>query len=351
MNKRDFIQFSFLSSVFIQTGCFNHSTQNKTMRLIGSGKVNGGWVLSAVDTEGNPIFQHALPSRAHHISKNIDQSKGLVIARRPGNYARLFESKTGQTIKEISAPDGHFYFGHSCFTSNEIFICTGNSKSLGKISVYDLDLNFKYFIELNNFGPHQIEALDDNTIAIAVGGLKTIDRKILNLDDFNSEVIIVDTLDKKIIHSYKIDNQNLSLRHLHVFNNQLVVAAQIPDREYLFDDLTTPLIYVLNNKKLEPLKHPNWNAFNQYIASISFNDNQLVATSPKGNTLSIWNYIDNQFKFSEQLEFIDVAGVTQFEQQSFWSTGTGVIASQINKTIKIKQTKIHWDNHWNAFYD
>ncbi|MCJ8313772.1 MAG: DUF1513 domain-containing protein [Pseudomonadales bacterium] len=320
------------------------------MLIIGSGKLNNKWVLSAINSTGHTLYQKKLPKRAHHISKNKNNSHGLVIARRPGNYARLFDSKTGQTIKEINAPNNHFFFGHSCFSKNNIIISCGDQTSLGKLAIYDLALNFEYFIELNNYGPHQIELINNNQIAVAVGGLQTIERKILNMEDFKSELIIVDVSINTIINRYKLANSKLSIRHLHTHNSKVIVAAQLPDRDTLFENLNTALIYELKDNQLKAIIHPNWNTFKQYIASISFDDTHLIATSPKGHTLGIWSISDNAILFDTQLSFVDVAGITQFQNTAFWSTGLGYSSSKYNDVIITSKQEIHWDNHWNTFY-
>ena len=320
------------------------------MIVVGSGKIEKNWFLAAIDSEGSMLYKKQLPSRAHHISVNQSNTQSLIIARRPGYFARLFDSVSGQTIKEITPPKDHYFFGHSCINKTNIFISCGDINSSGKLAIYDLNLNFEYFIELNNFGPHQIELIDDQNIAIAIGGLKTIDREILNLENFQSELVIVNLKQKKITQRYSLENKKLSLRHLHTFNKKIIIAAQIPDRESLFDDLNTPLLYELKTDKLQAIAHPNWNEFNQYIASVSFDDNQLIATSPMGHCLSIWSKQNEQFQFTEQLDYVDIASITQLNDHAYWSTGAGISAHKENKSITISKQDIHWDNHWKAIY-
>jgi len=348
MLKREFLKYSLLMSTLILSS--GAKTHRKQTIIIGSGKLNDKWMLRAISSTGQTLYQKNLPSRGHHISNNKDHKQALVIARRPGNYARLFDSQTGQTIKEITAPDNHFFFGHSCFSNTSILISCGDQTSLGKLAVYDLELNFKYFIELNNFGPHQIEMISDNQIAIAVGGLETLDRNILNKGNFKSELVIVDLLKNKIIKRHQLNNPKLSIRHLHTHNSKVIVAIQIPDRESLFDNLSTPLLYELKNGQFKAVNHPNWHTFKQYIASISFDANQLIATSPKGHTLGIWDCKEAAFKFKKQMSFVDVAGITQIKNTAYWSTGLGYCVSKHNNTTTLSKHNIHWDNHWNTVY-
>lgn len=90
-----------------------------------------------------------------------------------------------------------------------------------------------------------------------------------------------------------------------------------------------------------------WARFNHYIASIAVVDDFVLATSPPGNCYGIWSISQNRLLELNPLP--DASGVVAHDGQFFVSSGSGQVITRSGMAdITTHNSKIRWDNHWNA---
>ncbi|WCN12923.1 DUF1513 domain-containing protein [Marinomonas mediterranea] len=313
------------------------------------------------DAHGKMIWEKALLDRAHAPVVHPTQSVIGIVARRPGYYIDFFEVVSGDRIARIEPTEKHHFYGHAIFNktgdrliSQENHFSTGE----GRIVIRSWpDANIIAEYKSNGIGPHESVLLDNNTLVIANGGLKTHpahDRDVLNLDTMAPNVTYLSLEDGSVIQSADNgkDLHQLSIRHLDV-NPQGIVALGFQYQGEKWDQVPLVGISSLNSDKIEHLPMPEEirQRFKQYCGSVCFDKSgQLLAIStPRGNLVAYWNINERSFLGVNNCR--DVCGVSQTDQVGAFmlTSGTGKqwlsapldsSFSQLNHNVDVS-----WDNH------
>ncbi len=318
-------------------------------------------ISCALDKKGNPCvigiglsgkicFSHTLPSRGHGIALHDSQPEAFVFARRPGDFIHQIDCLTGRLISTIKAQTNRFFFGHGCIKRDELYVVEGEKNSCeGSIGCYKL-MNHQWQkvdeIREIGIGLHEIIALENNVLAIAVGGIQTQGRKSVNLPTMQSSIILIKRDTHKIIERYEHPVHQMSMRHLaYSPQGKLIAANQFMGEDHITPPLLTARIHP--NKWVELSAKPSeWHRFENYIGSVACTENDIIATSPKGNCYGIWDAKSLQLKDIKSMS--DVCGVGVKDNAAYLTSGNQKIKI-LPESEHLKETTLHthlkWDNH------
>lgn len=313
----------------------------------------GGYAVVVADQQGQPLYQVDLPARGHGVAVQKQGELAVAFARRPGHFMQLFNYRTGESAPLLSARNDRYFYGHGAFSSDGQWLYTTEGErgtSQGIIGVYRVEANKLTKVkEYTNFGigPHEVVLVDDNTLAIGVGGVHTQGRTPLNLATMQPALVYLDAINGAILEQAVLPDKKLSIRHLSVTESGDVVCGQQYRGE---PEHGAPLVAI--HKRGQPLKSliaadEEWLRFNHYIASISSLDGYLLATSPRGNCYGIWRESDR--KLIEIQPLIDASGVGVINNQWLVGSGSGTVLSVSQGGRKLtSKSPVLWDNHWSV---
>lgn len=305
--------------------------------------------------DGRMLFQVASPSRGHDVVLNKAYGCAIYFARRPGNWLIALATDSGETLSEIRSERGRHFYGHGALSADGRTLFTTENDVIrggrGVIGIYDCADNFKRLGEYasGGVGPHQLAMLPNTpTLVVANGGILTLPespREKLNIDRMQPSLCYLDATSGKVVGEWRPPHHQLSLRHLDVAQDgQVTVAAQFEGPS----ELSLPLLFSHRGEQnLVPYEADDliWRAHKHYIASVVCADDKVLATSPRGNYISLWH----QGKPVRQELLRDVAGAAYdgSRQQFITSNGlgqfVGLAANKLQLTGRV--VGLQWDNH------
>lgn len=360
-SKRRLLKLGLLTTL-LPTSIIACSTTSESMvygpRLLGCTKSSDGYAMLCVDSDGHKQYRIPLTARGHGLTASPVSSPSLprdaaLFLRRPGSEAIIFDVQTGTVKHSIKAESERYFYGHGVYSSDGriLYATQGERKtSRGIVAVYDVHDSYKKIDEWSGFGigPHEIVRLKGGVIAVAVGGLHTDEREKLNVDTMQPKLVYFSE-NGTLLQSTHLEEHQASIRHLSVTSaNQIVLAQQLNGEA----EPTTPLIHIhsLDNPPLPLLATElEWLRFNQYIGSVASSEHVIVATSPRGNCIGIWDIQSRRLLNIVSLR--DASGVSYLNDQFSVTSGTGngLIFDQFGNEVAVFTTKIEpafaWDNH------
>jgi hypothetical protein len=317
-----------------------------------------------------PVFQHALPGRAHHIAIHEGLGIYIVIARRPGSYLWIGDLESGAFLAEITVPDDRHLFGHGVFSADGSRFyapesdwqdMTGDSgrivswqvrRSSDSVSMERLDEHPSYGV-----GPHEILLMpDQDTLVVANGGIRThpeTGREKLNIDTMQPSLVYMSASTGQLFEQRFLEEHyhQASIRHMDQTADGLI-AFGIQYEGEPFDSV--PLI--ATHRRGEAIRtlwapEPQQGQMSQYVGSVRFDNGGRVfaASCPRGNMITFWD--------SERGEMIDAVrsrdgcGICAMESGFLFTTGTGRIAwydpvQAVTRDVNAEGfDKLFWDNH------
>ncbi|WP_446751408.1 DUF1513 domain-containing protein [Vibrio sp. S11_S32] len=328
---------------------------NKAALIGNSVGFNQRFHCVVADWQGNPIYQIALPQRAHGVAISQQSTMGfsdaVAFARRPGSYFQVFDYQTGLRKQLIQAEADRYFYGHGVFSVDGKFLLATQGikqSSQGLIGIYDVEQDYKKVDEWHGIGigPHEIIGLNDGSYAVGVGGVHTQGREALNLDTMQPTLTRLDQTGR-IISQVGLGDKKLSIRHLGYDQHDLILCGQ----QYRGQPDDYPALIAMQQGEGELIslnaEPEQWARFNHYIASIAVVGDYVLATSPPGNCYGIWSISQN--KLLELQPLPDASGVVAHNGEFFVSSGSGevVTRSPLDDVQRFNST-IRWDNHWNA---
>ncbi|WP_394212959.1 DUF1513 domain-containing protein [Enterovibrio calviensis] len=327
------------------------STAQSSPAYIGCARQSDGtFAVMAMNDSGEVCYTSPLPSRGHGLVVDPLTRLGFVFARRPGAFVQVLSIETGQTISTYLSDTNRYFYGHGDVLGNTLFTTEGvKGTSEGIIGVYHIhpDGVLKKEREIAGFGigPHEIKVVNETTLAVAVGGIRTDNRTATNLDSMSPSLVLIDIPSGRIVEKHQLADHQLSIRHLAVSPNQDVVIAQ----QYKGDpDHIAPLLAIRrNNGDFTALKAgtEHWTRFQQYIGSVACTGSQVIATSPRGNCFGIWDIETGELQAISSL--MDASGASAQREGFAISAGTGrVVIQEPRKSITFQTSEVTWDNHW-----
>ncbi len=305
--------------------------------------------------DGRLQFQVPCPSRGHDVLINTRYHSAIFIARRPGNWLIAIDTNTGEKLVQISSEHGRHFYGHAALSHDERLLYASENNyaegGSGVIGIYDCADSFKRLGEFSSggIGPHQLVMLPGSqTLVIANGGILTLpdsQRDKLNIDTMQPSLTYIDTESAKILGQWQPPHHQLSLRHLDVSDDGTVaVGAQFEGPS----SQTHPLLFShKGEQRLRPFlaEDSDWRAHRHYIASVACAHGQVLATSPRGNCISLWQ----QGKLQQRERLHDVAGAAYDgrRQQFITSNGRGQLVGLGTDKLELagREPQLRWDNH------
>jgi hypothetical protein len=301
--------------------------------------------VGAIDVTGVTRWKLASPARVHGPSLEPNLKIGAVAARRPGYFIQVFSAESGTLLEEIQPPKGIFFEGHVEFSGNRLWATAAREKTCEALLLsWDLasllsppDLRL-----LPGIGPHQILNHHER-LWLAVGGWKTENRVVTNADNFESFLLEVNP-NSGTINNHGNPAPGLSLRHLGAHQGQIYAGMQYATP----GPSDHPLVYQFDSNTWTALATPSsgWEIFIGYIASVAVNANQIMATSPQGHYIGLWDrhslHSINTEKVLDASAAIDVGDTLKA------ASGVGVMVDANNLSVRTR-TDFHWDNHWASY--
>lgn len=322
-------------------------------------KLSGNFRLARVDSDLNIVWEQPLPGRAHGTNLTPDGKAALVVGRRPGKFAVLFNVADGETIRTLEPVTGRHFYGHGVFSRDaSTLFTTENAYETGDgvIGVYDARDGYKRIGEFpsGGVGPHQLDLLPDGrTLTIANGGIQTHPdrgREKLNLDTMHSSLTLIDSESGTIKDDFRLadaDDRLLSLRHLALDGSRVVIVAQ----DQATDGHKRQLTYYCDTagkEGLTPLATPGTAKphFNGYCGSVAADaaTGTVAVTSPRGNTVAIWRSKGTGYEWLGEVSLADCCGLGG----CIVTTGSGIVRKMDAEGRTVAERSYpfrQWDNH------
>lgn len=315
------------------------------------------------DDQGNILWSTDLPARAHAPVLHPEQTIVGIVARRPGFYIDFFDIHQPSLIKRIEPVAEHHFYGHAIFSRDGQRLITQENhypSGQGKIFIRAWPSGeVLQSFSSNGIGPHESVLLDDDTLVIANGGLKTHpdhDRDILNLDTMAPNVTYVSLHDGRVLQQANNPKElhQLSIRHLDV-NSQGIVALGFQHQGEPWEQVPLVGLSQANSDAIEVLEMPEnvRMRFKQYCGSVRFDSTGevLAISTPRGGLVAYWHVASKEFLGIDNCADVCGLAATHNPHEFFLTSGNGkqlLSNPVVNHTAVIKKHPgFHWDNHLN----
>ena len=321
----------------------------------------GRHLASVFDERGHILHDLPLPGRGHGFAVHPATGWIAVFARRPGDWALVFDARTGMVQARIAASDGRHFYGHGSFSPDGRFLYTSENRfddGTGIIGVRDAGGGWQRVCEWpsRGIGPHEIRVFGRGRfLAVANGGIRThpdTGRAKLNLDSMTSCLAVLDASDGRPLRTSSLDtlNERLSIRHLDVHGDSRIVVAmqhQGGRRDRV------PLLAFERKSRLVPADAPEdiRRRMRQYAGSVAFDASGRYAavSHPHKGIVSLW--ATRPARFLRVAELADACGIARGAGAgSFVATGAHgrVVRLDAGAGTSLELSRmdgVHWDNH------
>ena len=282
------------------------------------------------------LGEFALPARAHGAAFARDTNKYLLVGRRPGSFAALYDPSAPDNTQMFAPTPNHHFAGHAA--ANEKHILTGElhtQTAAGIIVQRDLDTGAVLECwDAGGIEPHELLFADDGArLVVALGGIEqdaSIKSSAINAGRIESAIVELDAKTGRVLQRHVLSEEfsSLSMRHMAAAPDGKAIAFGNQDQD--FSELR-PLVGLLRvGKGLEFLELPTDDpgAMRFYVGSVAIDSSgrYVAATSPKGGIVSLWSLSSGAY--IGRLSMSDVCGLAADpEADLFWvSSGLGDVA-------------------------
>lgn len=358
MQRREFMTGSSACLLLSAMGGSPFSASSARYLISTASDFKGDHFVVASTLDGRLVSQTPIPQRGHETLPIPQQpNRVLVLARRPDRLAFVVDILRGEMVAQFSAQEHRHFYGHAVFSAGGEWLYTSENDYLnerGVIVVRDAS-NYRVVAEYDSggIGPHEIKFLPDQIhLAVANGGIHTHPdwpRLKLNVDTMQPNLAILNTDTGAITQRYTPPHHQQSIRHLDVnAAGDIFVGIQSQGKW----QNQQPLVYVQKgNKPLQAFAAPrsDWQAMHRYTSSITCGDGYLVVTSPRGNSLTLWD--THNLQLIKRITLKDAAGIASINNEIFVSSGLGtifkstILKSTILKGAILKSSAQHMEHH------
>lgn len=355
MKRREFLKAGalFLSGASTLGGC---SLSGPVRFISAHNDHQGRFFIAGIDALGRKVFSLPVDSRGHGMAVNPAYPHTAVyVSRRPGTQLHQVDLTSGELLAEITAGKYRHFVGHAYFSAGGEYLFTPENnykKGQGVISVRDAQ-SLQVLGEMPSYGigPHELHLLSDGkTLVVANGGILTQPsqpRKKLNLDTMQSSLVYIDVTTGKLQSEYRLPDQQQSIRHLDVAEEDTVVCGV----QYQGSrSKAVPLIYQHSGEQeLQPMHDYDWLSLKQYTGSVTFSEQSdlLVVSGPRAHKLTLWD--SAQQKLLKEYNLYDACGVAWNGSHFIVTTGTGFVyqlnVTSLALTALRQEAGVKWDNH------
>lgn len=320
----------------------------------------GQYFLSRMPLATGENMCQPLPFRAHDVLP-LGGDQVLAFGRRP-DVLCAFVNMHSSEQQLIEAAAGRHFYGHGCLSADgSVLFTTENDfeAARGVIGIRDAR-SFEQVGEYQTYGigPHDIHLMPDGkTLVIANGGIEThpdFGRRKLNLKTMQPSLVYVDSASGKKIDEYRLEDHQLSIRHLAVSAaGDVGVATQYQGDIYRRQPQTLvawqPFGGELQSLAVAP---QDISGCRGYMADLAYADaaGLLAVTSPRGNRVTFWDV--GAMAFVSALAVPEPSGVEYLAAESAFvvsSAKGGVYQIKVGQALQL--TTVHqlkhtqWDNH------
>nr|WP_084621708.1 DUF1513 domain-containing protein [Vibrio ezurae] len=357
-SRRTIVKGLLLSSAapWFSSGCAT-ARRDSIPTFIGCAtKTRNKYMAVIADQFGQPIHQFPLLERGHGSAVNTALHHVAVFSRRPGHYFQVYHYLSGESLQLRLATRNRYFYGHGVYSSDfrRLYTTEGEvGSSRGIIGVYDAEHEYQKVAEFTGIGigPHEIILLDNDVLAIAVGGIHTKGREPKNLATMMPSLSYLSS-DGRLLEQVVLADHQMSIRHLSKGKASVYCALQNKGDLSEFPPLVYQHSFTASTKgqNMKPLQAEpeQWARFNNYIGSIATTEQWVIATSPRGNCYGIWS--QQSGRLLELSRLSDASGVAAQGQTFAVSSGSGsAIMTRLNNDKKQDNqvvTPVFWDNHW-----
>lgn len=320
-------------------------------------QVSEGRYGCAIFSEAGEVLSLVeLPDRGHDLTYDPVSRRAVAFARRPRNFAVVFDPASGRALKTILSAEGRHFFGHGFFspdgsrlyaTENEI------ETAEGLIGLYDASDDFRRIGEFRTGGMDPHEALlmpDGETIVVANGGIETdptFGRQKLNIATMEPSLVFLDRRSGAIREQQRLDAKlhQLSIRHLAIDGRSRVWFGC----QYEGNPADAPQLVGFaalgETPKLVELPRPELAALSNYVGSVaaSADGARIALSSPVGNRLLVIDAATGSVAAHHTLK--DGCGLAPAGADFLATSGQGDIVSLADETDRTPSRKVLWDNH------
>ncbi|PWQ94227.1 DUF1513 domain-containing protein [Leucothrix arctica] len=363
MNRRDALKLAFAGAAsFAMPKLMASSGAGLASTLFSASENNiGQYQLSLFTLATNEARHFALPFRAHDILPLPSTNQVLAFGRRPQMQCVLVNTDGSGTAKEMNATEGRHFFGHGCLNTDNSVLFTTESEydeARGVIGLRDANtLQPIGEYESYGMGPHDIHLMPDGkTLVVANGGIEThpdYGRRKLNIETMQPSLVYIDVASGKKIDEYRLDDHQLSIRHIAVSPTGGVGVATQFQGDLSKRQPNSLVAWQQNGGNLVNLQMPKAliESLKGYIADIAYNDinQQLVVTAPRGNQVLLWD-LQHQSAV-KTFNLSEPSGISVYDNSFVISNTKGALMTLDPKhpisgfNEHYKDSNINWDNH------
>ena len=323
----------------------------------------GGYVVAAIAPDGAVRFERPLPARGHGMAVHPSGAQCVVFARRPGAFAAVLDTATGDLRHWIDAAPGRRFYGHGVFSADgRRLFATENDYGAGRgvLGIYDATDGYRRLGEVpsHGVGPHDLRLMPDGrTLAVANGGIRTHPdqpRAKLDIPAMAPNLTYLDADSGRAVETAGLApaRHKLSIRHLDV-NRQGTVAVAMQYEGDRRDRV--PLVGLHRRGGELRLLHapaPVERRLRHYTGSVAFDSSgaYLAVSSPRGHVVTLWQAATG--RFLHDIEAIDASGVapTGRDGEFLVTGGDGVVRvvdarSGTATDSTAADPRMRWDNH------
>lgn len=299
---------------------------------------DGGFALLAVSASGEVLYEVPLPARGHATVVRPYGPEAVVVARRPGRFAVVFDRRDGTVSALLTAPEGRHFYGHGAFSADgRLFYTTENDYGHGRgiLGAWEVHAGWARVGEVSSHGvgPHDLARLPGtDLLVVANGGILThpaSGRAKLNLADMAPSLAVVDPRDgsKRWSGALPRSLHQASIRHLAVRPDRTVgfgMQYEGPEGEVVpLAGIATPD----GRLRTLPAPAPLARGWRQYCADVALDRSGrvLAASFPRGGRVGFWSVDDGAFLGTTSVA--DGAGLAAADDDArFWSSnGLGAL--------------------------
>ncbi len=320
-------------------------------RLISAARVDGADCGAIWSPHGLNDF--TLPARAHAAAKIPGAEKFLLVGRRPGSFAALFDSTAPADIKLITPSAEHRFAGHAAASEAAFF--TGElheQTAAGRIVLRDPASGIAMSSwEAGGIEPHELIVADHGArLIVALGGIAqdvSVKGPATNAGRIESAIAEFDAKTGRLLHRHVLPKEfsSLSIRHMALAPDGQSIAFGIQDQDFSELRPLVGLLRVGQGVELLALPTDEPGALRFYIGSIAIDSSAryIAATSPKGGTIALWSLSNGDY--IGRYSLADVCGLAAGpEAGCFWvSSGLGEIAR-----LRASDTGLAFEARWHT---
>jgi uncharacterized protein len=329
--------------------------------------LTGHHLVSRLDQQLDIVWDLPLPARGHATTIRPGGSEALVVARRPGSYAVVFDLEDGTRRHTLTPVAGRHFYGHGVYSADGGTLwMTENSFETGDgmIGVYDTVRGYAPIAAFpsGGIGPHQLAMLGDGrTLVVAIGGISThpdSGRTKLNLETMQPSLVYMDAATGRILEQVHFEDparHTLSIRHLAVMADDAVAFACQDQTE---GGEQAPLVFThrmgsaMAFRQL-PMPGSVLRQMAGYCGSVAYDPAGavLAVSAPRGGQVAFWKMPEG--RWLESFAIKDGCGVAQAKDHPGFvlSNGEGLLVETAENRAPLHQQRHpfrRWDNHLTA---